>query len=101
MKVFVVKKRKFPAMRNVSWNEGRPVNLSLLYLSPSCIVFMPFKKPPSSILTLAVGCYYASLHEKASGFRNPRNFFLPNPKFRKFLVLDSGIVCIEIRKTAQ
>ena len=60
------------------------------------------KKPPSFILTfLAVGCYYTSLHEKASVFRNPRNFCSSNPKYRKVLLLDSGIVCIEIRKTAQ
>ena len=81
--------------------EGLPVTLSLLYLSPSCIVFMPLKKLPSFILTLAVGCFYTTPHEKASGFRNQRNFCLSNPKSRKFLILDSGIVCIEIRKTAQ
>ena len=80
---------------------GLPVTLSLLYLSPSCIVFMPLKKLPSFILTLAVGCFYTTPHEKASGFRNQRNFCLSNPKSRKFLILDSGIVCIEIRKTAQ
>ena len=67
------------------------ISLSFLYS------IYALKKPPSFILTLAVGCYYASLNEKASGFRNSRNFCSSNPKSRKCLVLDSGIVCTVLK----
>ena len=93
MKVFIVVGKENPQL----WGKCHVSVISLSFLYS----IYALKKPPSFILTLAVGCYYASPHEKASGFRNPRNFCLSNPKSRKCLVLDSGIVCIEIRKTAQ
>lgn len=95
MKVFIVVGKENSQL----WGKCHVSVISLSFLYS----IYALKKLPSFILTLAVGCYYASPHEKASGFRIPEceNFCLSNPKSRKCLVLDSGIVCIEIRKTAQ
>ena len=74
-------KRKFPAMRKVCWNVGLPVNLSLLYLSPSCIVFMPLK---ANIIHIDVsGRLLSSL---APWKRHPRI-----PESDKFLLVTSEI----------
>ena len=73
--------RKFPAMRKVWWNVGLPVNLSLLYLSPSCTVFMPLK---ANIIHIDVsGRLLSSL---APWKRHPRI-----PESDKFLLVTSEI----------
>ena len=40
-----------------------------------------------------------SPHVKESGFRNPGNFCFWNPESWKFLLVESGILCLGIRNT--